>query len=105
MEWLKILVLYGLKDDFRIKRNFALAEATKNHDQVVAFYLIKEKKFDKQEAQKWWVNKSLQEFKKKLQYNISLEIIRTNSYKNFLINYLPKKIFLFIGIKPMNPNI
>ena len=39
----KNIGLIWLKDDFRIKRNLALAEATKNHDQVVAFYLVKEK--------------------------------------------------------------
>ena len=35
--------LFWLKDDFRFKRNLALIEATKNHDQVVAFYLLKNK--------------------------------------------------------------
>ena len=48
--------LVWLKDDFRLKKNFALIEATKNHDQVVAFFLYKEKKFQKQEAQKWWIS-------------------------------------------------
>ena len=39
----KNIGLFWLKDDFRIKRNLALIEATKNHDQVVAFYLYKKK--------------------------------------------------------------
>ena len=100
----KNIGLVWLKDDFRIKRNFALAEATKNHDQVVAFYLIKEKKFNQQEAQKWWVNKSLQEFKKKLlQYNISLEIIKTNSYKNFFDKLFIKKNFSIYWNKTYEP--
>ena len=38
--------LFWLKDDFRFKRNLALIEATKNHDQVVAFYLYKKQKFE-----------------------------------------------------------
>ena len=54
----KNIGLFWLKDDFRIKKNLALFEATKNHDQVVAFYLYKKKKFDHQEAQKWWLSKS-----------------------------------------------
>ena len=56
----KNIGLFWLKDDFRIKKNLALFEATKYHDQVVAFYLYKKQKFDHQEAQKWWVSKSLE---------------------------------------------
>ena len=33
----KNIGLFWLKDDFRLKRNLALVEATKNHDHVVAF--------------------------------------------------------------------
>ena len=40
----KNIGLFWLRDDFRLKRNLALAEATKNHDHVVAFYLLKRKK-------------------------------------------------------------
>ena len=39
----KNIGLVWLKDDFRLKKNLALAEATKNHDLVVAFYLFKKK--------------------------------------------------------------
>ena len=35
--------LVWLKDDFRIKKNFALIEATKNHDKVIAIFYIKKK--------------------------------------------------------------
>ena len=35
--------LFWLKDDFRLRKNLALSEATKNHDMVVAFYLFKKK--------------------------------------------------------------
>ena len=38
--------LVWLKDDFRLKKNLALVEATKNHNLVVVFYLYKKKKFD-----------------------------------------------------------
>ena len=61
----KNIGLFWLRDDFRFVKNNGLIEATKNHDQVVAFFLYKKKKFDDQEAQKWWVCESIQEFKKK----------------------------------------
>ena len=62
----KNIGLVWLKDDFRIKRNLALENATKNHDFVVAFFLFKKNKFENQEAQRWWISKSLEEFRKKL---------------------------------------
>ena len=72
----KNIGLFWLKEDFRLKKNLGLIEATKRHEKVVVFYLYKKKTFENQEAQKWWVSKSLTDFKKKLnEYNISLEII------------------------------
>ena len=101
----KNIGLFWLKDDFRIKKNLALFEATKNHDQVVAFYLYKKQKFDHQEAQKWWVSKSLEEFRKKLdKYNISLEIIKTDSYKTFFGKLFGKKNFSIYWNKTYEPN-
>ena len=47
----KNIGLVWLKDDFRLNKNFALIEATKNHNQVVAFFLYKKDKFKNQEAQ------------------------------------------------------
>ena len=41
---LKNLGIVWLKDDFRLKKNLALIEATKNHNQVVTFFLYKKKK-------------------------------------------------------------
>ena len=80
----KNIGLVWLKDDFRIKKNLALSEATRKHKEVVAFYLYKKKKFEKQESQKWWVAKSLEEFKIKLsKYNINLEVLEIDSYKSF----------------------
>ena len=37
----KKIGLFWLRDDFRILKNEGLIEATKNHDQVVVFYLYK----------------------------------------------------------------
>ena len=35
--------LVWLKDDFRLKKNLALIEATKENDKVVVFFLLKKK--------------------------------------------------------------
>ena len=40
----KNIGLVWLKDDFRIKKNHALIEATKNHNHVVDFFSIQKKK-------------------------------------------------------------
>ena len=81
----KKIGIFWLRDDFRIAKNLALAYATKNHNRVVVLYLFKEKKYANQEAQKWWINKSLNEFKKKLlKFNIEIQIFKVSSYKDFL---------------------
>jgi len=84
--------LFWLRDDFRTHNNNGLAEATRNHDQVVVFYLYKKLIFNNQEAQKWWLSKSLLNFKKDLDnFNIKLEIINTESFKTFFDNLIKKK--------------
>jgi deoxyribodipyrimidine photo-lyase len=88
----KKIGLFWLRDDFRITKNYGLAEATKNHDQVVVFYLYKSLVYKNQEAQKWWLNQSLLNFEKKLShFNINLEIIKTDSFKVFFDKLLKKK--------------
>ena len=37
----KKIGLFWLRDDFRLNKNDGLIEATKNHQQVVVFYLYK----------------------------------------------------------------
>ena len=97
--------LFWLKDDFRINKNSALIEATQKHEQVVVFYLYKKKKFEKQESQKWWVGKSLEEFKKKLlKYNINLEIVKVENYKSFFEKLFKKKNFSIYWNKTYEPN-
>ena len=60
-------------------------------------------KFKNQEAQKWWVYKSLKEFKIKLsKLNINLQIIKPMITNLFFESLFKKKIFQFIGIKHMN---
>ena len=88
----KKIGLFWLRDDFRILRNYGLEEATLNHKHVVVFYLYKKDIFNKQEAQKWWLSQSLLNFKKNLlKFNISLEIIETDSYQVFFEQLLKKK--------------
>ena len=97
--------LFWLKDDFRLKKNLGLSEATKNHDKVVVFYLYKKKKFQNQEAQRWWVGKSLDEFKLKLEkLNINLEIIQINSYKLFFEKLFKKKNISLYWNRTYEPN-
>ena len=55
----KKIGLFWLRDDFRIIKNEGLIEATRNHDRVVAFYLYKNDIYNDQQAQKWWLSKSL----------------------------------------------
>ena len=53
-----------IRDDFRIKNNSALSYATNNYDTVTALYIYNKENFDDvREAQKWWVSKSLINFK------------------------------------------
>ena len=101
----KNIGLFWLKDDFRLIKNLALIKATNNHSQVVAFYLFKKKKFENQEAQKWWVSKSLTAFKKKLSsLNINLEVIETDNYEAFFEKLFLKKNFSIYWNKTYEPN-
>ena len=80
----KKIGLFWLRDDFRVAKNNGLIEATRNHEHVVVFYLYKKLTYNNQEAQKWWLNKSLINFQKILNnFNINLEIIKTESFKVF----------------------
>ena len=80
----KKIGLFWLRDDFRLTKNNGLIEATRNHDQVVVFYLFKNSTFKYQEAQKWWLSKSLSNFRKELNnLNINLEVVETSSFKIF----------------------
>jgi len=88
----KKIGLFWLRDDFRIAKNNGLTEATRNHDQVVVFYLYKKSTYNNQEAQKWWLSKSLSNFQKTLsKLNINLEIIKTDSFKVFFDKFFDKK--------------
>ena len=101
----KKIGLFWLRDDFRFVKNSGLAEATRNHDHVVVFYLYKKETFKDQEAQKWWLSKSLLNFQKKLEsLNINLEVIETNSFKTFFDKTLNKKNFSIYWNKVYEPD-
>ena len=73
-----IKALVWIRDDLRIEYNSALSFATNNFEQVTALYVYDNEKFDnKREAQKWWLSKSLENFKKDLlKFNINLELVQ-----------------------------
>ena len=101
----KKIGLFWLRDDFRLSKNTGLIEATLNHDEVVAFYLYKKNTYHNQEAQKWWLSKSLYNFKKKLSnLNINLEIIETESFKVFFEKLLKKNDFAIYWNKVYEPD-
>ena len=101
----KKIGLFWLRDDFRISRNNGLAEASRNHDQVVAFFLYKKLTYKYKEAQKWWLSKSLSNFKQKLSgLNISLQTIETESFKLFFDGLLKKKNFSIYWNKVYEPD-
>ena len=100
----KKIGLFWLRDDFRIAKNDGLAEATYNHDKVVVFYLYKEEIFKEQQAQKWWLNKSLLNFEKQLnKLNINLEIVETKSFKIFFDKLVKKNDFSIYWNKVYEP--
>ena len=74
-----------IREDLRIEKNEALAFASQNHEAVTALYIYNPKQFDKKrEAQKWWLSKSLENFKTDLdRFNISLEILSNDEIKVF----------------------
>ena len=74
-----------IRDDFRIQNNDALTYATNQHDAVTAVFIFNSNIFDhKREAQKWWVSKSLENFKSDLKkLNIGLEIIKDDEISFF----------------------
>ena len=100
----KKIGLFWLRDDFRVIRNNGLIEATRNHDSVVVFYLYKKDAYNAQEAQKWWLSKSLLNFKKKLNdLNINLEIVETISFKIFFEKLIKNKDFKIYWNKVYEP--
>lgn len=87
-----------LKDDFRTINNPAISSLInekKSGKKVI--YIFDKDKYYKQEAQRWWLAKSLEVFQEKLQeLNITLDIISGNAekiIKNLVNNKKIDKIF------------
>ena len=74
-----------IREDIRIENNSTLSYASQNHEIVSALYIYNNNNFDnKREAQKWWLSKSLDSFKKDLnKYNILLEVISGDEIEIF----------------------
>jgi len=77
--------LVWIREDFRIENNAALSYATQNHENVIAFFIYNNNDYDnKREAQKWWLSKSLENFKKDLlNYQINLQILKGDELNIF----------------------
>ncbi len=94
-----------LRNDFRLSKNDALTHATQNHDHVSVLYIFKKKDFIKRSAQLWWLHQSLKNFKKKLsQFNINLEIVEANFYKDIFEKIINKKNFSIYWNKVYEPD-
>ena len=93
-----------LRNDFRTLKNDALIYATQNHNHVCAIYILKKKNFNNRSAQLWWLYQSLKNFKKKLnQFNINLEIVEANAYKEVFEKIIKKKNFSIYWNKIYEP--
>ena len=74
-------------------------------NRLLLFIFLKSNQYKKQEAQQWWISKSLQDFTTQLNnLNIKLEIIKTESYKHFFEKLILKKNFSIYWNKVYEPN-
>ena len=93
-----------LRDDFRVIKNDALIYASKKHESVCAIYIYKKKEFINRSAQKWWLFQSIKNFRNKLDlFNISLEVVEVESYKEFFETIMKKNFFSIYWNKVYEP--
>ena len=72
---------------------------------MVVFYLYKKDAYKEQEAQKWWLSRSLFNFRKNLtNLNISLQIIEVSSFKIFFDTLIKKNDFSIYWNKVYEPD-
>ena len=101
----KNIGIVWLRNDFRVLKNDALTYATQNHDHVSVFYILKKKDFIKRSAQHWWLYQSLKNFKKKLNlFNINIEVIEADSFKEIFEKIINKKNFSIYWNKVYEPD-
>ena len=91
----KNIGIFWLRDDFRLTKNKALSFASNNHENVIAIYIFKKAEYEnKREAQRWWIYKSLANFRETLnKYNINLELHISDTYDDFFEKNLNKGNF------------
>ena len=97
--------IFWLRDDFRLVRNDALSFASQNHEKIVVVYLYKKDFLNYREAQKWWLYKSIENFKKDLgEKNISLEVLECSSFQSGFDIILKEKNVSIYWNKIYEPN-
>ena len=97
--------IFWLRDDFRLVRNDALSFASQNHEKIVVVYLYKKDFLNYREAQKWWLYKSIENFKKDLgEKNISLEVLECASFQSGFDIILKEKNVSIYWNKIYEPN-
>ena len=100
----KSIGVVWIRDDFRVMKNEALIHASKNHENVCVFYIYKKNSFQNRSAQKWWLLRSFQNFKNKLdQLNIALEVVEAESYNEVFKKIIKKKNFSIYWNKVYEP--
>jgi len=101
----KEIALVWLRNDFRTIRNNALSYALENHEKLCVLYIHKKNFLDNRQAQKWWLFKSLQNFKSRLsKININLEIIEGDTYQEGFNSILKHKNFSIYWNKIYEPH-
>ena len=101
----KKIGIFWLREDFRVKKNYALSSLTKKYENVVAMYAYDDSKFKHKSAQRWWVSRSIEEFKKTLNdLNINLQIVKVKDLKFFFDNLTKKNDFAIYWNRVYEPD-
>ena len=102
----KNIGIVWLREDFRLNKNSALSFASQNHETVNVIFIFKKIDFEKKrEAQRWWLYKSLINFKEELdKINIGLEVIVSPTYEEAFNNIISNKKISIYWNKLYEPN-
>ena len=102
----KKIGIFWLREDFRVKKNHALSSLTKKYENVMALYIYDISKFKHQSAQRWWVSRSIEDFRKTLNdLNINLQIVKVKDLKSFFDNLTKKNNFAIYWNRVYEPII
>jgi deoxyribodipyrimidine photo-lyase len=101
----KDIGIFWLRNDFRLIRNNGLFYASQNHEKICVVYFYKKNFLKNRQAQKWWLFKSLINFKNDLdKKNINLEIIECETYQEAFTEVLKQKNFSIYWNKVYEPD-